>query len=70
MKKAIKDLTREEIKRICNKQIDKNQSCCGPKGCCPLYYMNVTKLCLNIPLEIKKFEESINEEVEIPEVEV
>lgn len=67
MKKAIKDLTREEIKRICNKQIDKNQSCYGPKGCCPLYYMNVTKLCLNIPLEIKKFEESINEEVDVPE---
>lgn len=66
MKKLIKDLTREEINRICKKHLDENNGNCSN---CPLY--SITSFdsipCIHIPEEIKKFNEDINKEVETPE---
>lgn len=68
MKKLIKDLTQDEVKRICKKHLDENNGHCV--GC--LFYDNTFFryiTCVDIPEEIKKFNEASNKEVEIPEVE-
>lgn len=64
MKKLIKDLTQEEINRFCKKYYGNNDNCIG----CPLYALKIED-CYRIEKEIKKFNEDINKEVEIPEVE-
>ena len=61
MKKAIKDLTQEEIDLICEVQRDTCLSC----NKCILYHLNV-KDCRCMEKEIKKFIEDTNKEIEVP----
>ena len=56
MKKLIKDLTKEEIKRICKKHLDEsNGNCIG----CPFYALKIED-CNRIEKEIKCFNKATN----------